>query len=398
MSTLLALPPEMPMIEDSSGTPGKKTLKAEDLLSFKAVGRPIALNAVADEFRLMQAQLKTRLTSKIAARVCEKSGSHLLKLVSARAVGDEACLYIDSPSANRRPKVLPSTNAPDIPYCKLLYRPLEIMGHSTRCIVDDVMNPDEVSKTILEAFALVFGQDVLDAMRAALLERPKTITKLAAGEFPVIFVPRPDNTDLQITPVSPASAFMGMKGVINALYERRRAESVKVPHGAFLNQSISSKPQNISGAIGGPRRRIMAFMPPVLEQFDAELRRYVLGGSFPRWRDTAVADWVLRYADMLEADARYNDRNTRTALDRTADRLIRDANDFIAETHEEAILVAEEIGADPASLAVLPKPDLVLIRRRWPEDTFPKARKALTSPHFDNRSSRLATDEKVPFA
>lgn len=50
--------------------------------------------------------------------------------------------------------------------------------------------------------------------------------------------------------------------------------------------------------------------------------------------------------------------------------------------------MAEEIGADPASLAVLPKPDLVLIRRRWPANSFPKARTALTSPHFDNRASR----------
>ena len=364
------------MIEDAS--PAPKPLKAEDLLSFKAVGRPIALHAVADELRLMQAQLKTPMTAKIAARVCEKSGSHLLKLVSARADGDEACLHIEAPSANRRPKVLPSTNAPDIPYCKVLYRPLEILGHSTRCIVDDVMNPDEASGTVLEAFASVFGQDVLE---------------LAAGEFPIVFVPRPDGSDLQITPVSPAIAFMGMKGVIDALYERRRAESTKVPYGAFQNQSISSKPQNISGAIGGPRRRIMARMPPVLEQFDAEIHRYVHGGSFPRWRDRTVADWVLRYADMLDADARYNDRNTRAALDRTTDRLVYEARGFIDDTRAEAIRAAEEAGIDSASLATPPEPGFVLLQLSFPDGTFSKARKALTSPHFNDRAARLARNK-----
>jgi hypothetical protein len=382
------------MTEDLSKRADDKALKAENLLSFKPLDRPIALNAIADELRLMQLQLKAPMTTEIVSRVCEKSGSHLLKLVSARADGDEACLYIGSPSAKRQPKMLPSTNAPDIPYCKVIYRPLEIIGYSTRCIVDDVMNPDEASETILEAFASVFGEDVLSTMRVALLEKSKTVSKLAAGEFPIIFVPRPDGTDLQVTPVSPATAFMGMKRVIDALYDRRRAESSKVPYGTFLNQSVSSKPQNISGAIGGPRRRIMAFMPAVLDQFDAEIHRYVLGGSFPRMRELAIADWVLRYADMLEADDRYNDKNTRAALNRTADRLIRNACDFIEETYDEAALVAQEIRADPDRLAAPPRPGHVLIRRYWPADTFAKARKALTSPHFDDRVTRTLADDR----
>lgn len=383
------------MVENAEDKNAGKALKSEDLLSFKPVGRPIQLSAITDEMRLMQAQLKKPLTAIVAERVCKKSGSHLLKLVSARADGNEACLYIEPASSNFRPKVLPSTNAPDIPFCKVLYRPLEIFGHPTRCIVDDVMNPDAVSETILEAFALVFGEDVLDAMRNALLDGEKAVTQLAAGEFPIIFVPRPDLTDLQITPVSPATAFMGMKAVINDLYERRKAEDSTVPYGAFHNQSISSKPQNISGAIGGPRRRIMATMPPVLERFEAELHRYVHGGSFPQFRDTSIAEWVLRYSDMLEADQGFNNQNTRAALDKTADRLIHDARDFVRETYIEAVRAAEEAGIDPVSLAAVPRPDQVLLRRYWPKDTRPKARKALASAHFDHRMYRHINDKKV---
>ena len=82
---------------------------------------------------------------------------------------------------------------------------------------------------------------------------------------------------------------MGVKSVINALYDRKKAAGLALPpHGAFDNQSISSKPQNISGAIGGPRRRIVARMPAVLGQTEAELHRYLHGGSSPRWRQDAV--------------------------------------------------------------------------------------------------------------
>ena len=363
-------------------------MKRDDYLTFKVVGGPVALHDVADEFSLMKGFLKKPLTAEIAARVCERSGSHLLKMVSARAEGDEACLYFASPEVNHRPKILPSTNAGDILYCKVLFRPLDILGHPTRCVVDDIMNPDDASESILDAFASVFGKDVLDAMREKLLENPKRVTKLAAGEFPIIFVPRPDGKDLQITPVSPASAFTDMRTVINSLYDRRKAEGGKVPRGAFLKQSVSSKPQNISGAIGDPRRRIMAAMPPVLNKFSAELYRFVHGGSFPRWQDPDVANWVLRYADMLDADTRFNDKNTRAALDRTANRLIQDADAFIAETYEEAIRLAIDNELDPATLAAPPPPDRVLILRAWPKDSFDKARQALASLHFVDRMAK----------
>ncbi|SFQ69117.1 hypothetical protein SAMN05421853_1236 [Roseivivax halotolerans] len=384
------------MIENDDIQKTERLLKTEKVLSFKKVGRTVPLEELPQEFRLMGSYLKSKLTAEITLRVCKKSGSHLLKLVSARTEGDSAILYVAPPTANKRPKVLPSVNAPDIPFCKVLYRPLEIEGRPPRSVVDDIMNPDDYSDTVLNAFASVFGKDVLDAAREALLNSPKQVTKLAAGEFPIIFVPRAGGGDLQLTPVAPATAFMGVKAAINALYERKKASGLPIPQrGAFEAQSISSKPQNISGAIGGPRKRIIAKLPQVMEQAEAEIHRYIHGGSFPRWRDDAVAEWVIRYADMLEADKTYNDRNTRAALDRTADRLIRDAMAFVSETVEEARVAKETAAGSPDEIPPPPEPDRAILRRYWPKDGFDKARKALTSAHFQHRLMKLKDTESA---
>lgn len=369
---------------------GNTARKPVEILSFKEVGHPIPLETVADEFEVIRACLKNPLTPEIATRVCQKSGTHLVKLVSARTDGDHACLNIKRRDANQQPPILPSVNAPDIPFAKVLYRPLEIIGRPSRSVIDDIRNPDDQSDIVLRAFALVFGVDVLQAAENALLQPTRPVSKLAAGEFPIIFVPRPDSRDLQITPVAPSTAFMGVKSVINALYDRKTAGGLpRPPRGAFENQSISSKPQNISGAIGGPRRRIIARMPAVLDQGDADLHRYIQGGSFPRWREDAVRDWVLRYADLLDADKIFNNSKTRAALDRTADRLIRAASDFIEETVAEARAIAGESGVNLQSLPRPIDPVGALMRRWWTDGTQDKARKALTSAHFEHRLSRM---------
>lgn len=361
------------------------TIRADQLLSFKLVGRPIALNAVAEEFALMQGCLKAPLTAEIAHRICEKSGSHLLKLVSPRVDGDHAVLRFDKPESNRRAAILPSTNAPDIPFCKVLYRPLEIVGYPSRCVVDLILNPEDHSEPVLDAFAAVFGQDVLEAMKKILLAPAKPPLKLGAGEFPIIFIPRPRGGDLQITPVSPATAFMGMKRVTDPYFQKAQPDGPRPPRGRWTRAAVSSKPQNISGAIGGPRVRFLATMPPGMSHAEAELYRYLKGGRFPQWRDDAVADWILRYADMLEKDAGYNNADTRAALDRTADRLIRDAFEFITETTEDAKTLARQHDLSTEALPEPPSPGDVLFHRKWADKDKGRARKALTSPHFEHR-------------
>ncbi|MDP1575290.1 MAG: hypothetical protein Q8L76_00800, partial [Cypionkella sp.] len=143
-----------------------------------------------------------------------------------------------------------------------------------------------------------------------------------------------------------------------------------------------------SGALGGPRLRFLATMPPVMQQAEAELHRFVQGGAFPRWRDDDVGDWVLRYGEMLAAHIIFNNSDTRAALDRTADRLIRDAQGFIAETMAEAALIAQEKVLMPAQVAQ------VLIRRRWKKDAQDRAVKAVSSPHFEDRLRKCRDNEE----
>lgn len=372
--------------------------KKDEVLSFNAKGRKLHLSNVADEFRLMQEILAKELTPEIAARVCEKSGSHLIKLVSPRVDGDHATLRINDPNSKRRSQLLPSTNAPDIPFCKVLFRPLEVEGYAVMSVVDHILNPESHSAQVLGDFSSVFGEDVLAAMQAVLLSPPRAPTNLGAGEFPIIFIPRSGGGDLQITPVSPVSTFMGIKRVTDYYFQRASPDTPRPPRGRWIRQAVSSKPQNISGAIGGPRMRFFATLPPIMQQSEAELFRFIHGGGFPRWRDDEVADWVLRYADKLDADANYNNQNTRSALDAMADRLIRETYAFISETLGDAKKMAEDKGMSVDQLAAAPSTPQVLIRRFWgKEPNFDRAKNAVTSPHFENRlrKSRLVLEEAI---
>jgi len=361
-------------------------LKPADFLTFRAPGRLLVLEEIAGEFVQMKKHLNGReLTVEVAKRVCTKSGTHLLKMVSPRVDGDHACLYIEPSNSNARPKILPSTNAPDIPFCKVLFRPLEILDHSTASVIDHVMNPEDASAKVLEAFASVFGVEILDVVKQTLLDSARRVTKLASGEFPIIYVPRVGGGDLQITPVAPASAFNGMRAATGGFFLEQEENKPKVSRGKFHKQAISGKPQNISGAIGGTRTRLLAEMPAVFARDDAEIYRFVQGGSFPRWRDSSVATWVLKYADMLTADAEYNNQNTRNALDRTADRLIDEASNFIGETNAEIQIALGKLSDTSVALASPPDAVKVLLRRYWSEDDLYKARRALSSSHFQYR-------------
>lgn len=361
--------------------------KKEALLSFKRTGRPLILPEVYDEFALMRLALDKPLTAENAARITAKSGSHLLKLVSPRVDGDHAVLRIDPPYQNRRASMLPSVNAPDIPFCKVVFRPLEVAGHGPMSVADHILNPVDSSSKLLADFGRVFGEDVLKALRSGLLDPAKAPMKLGAGEFPIVFVPRPSGGDLQITPVSSALAFMGIKRVADAYFLPKTVDNPRPPRGRWTKQAVSSKPQNISGAIGGPRLRFLATMPPVMQQAEAELHRFAQGGAFPRWRDEDVADWVLRYGDKLEADAKFNNSDTRAALDRIADRLIGDAQAFIAETMAEAAQLAPEKNLTPPRVAQ------VLLRRSWKKDRRESALNALSSAHFEDRLRKSGVAE-----
>ena len=382
-------------MENSKNVPSRPSSpKTLDLFSFRPLNRPLRLDDVEGELTLMRDAMKSPLTVECVRRICEKSGTHLLKMVSPRADGENACLYFEDPASNRRPAILPSTNAPDIPFCKTIWRPLEIDGSQPMSVVDHVMNPTDISVTVLDAFQRVFGADVLDALRSTLLGGSRRVDSLAVGEFPIIFIPRPGGGDIQITPVSPAAAFMDMKRVTDPYFQKSVKGEPAPPRGRWHRQTVSSKMQNISGAISGSRVRFLATMPPGLDRADADLFKYVHNGAFPIWRDPDVATWVLRYAKMLKSDVTFNNRDTRTALNTVAERLIAEAETFIEEALCEARALALRLGMSQ-NLAAPPSIASVLLRRQWKSDVDRgAARNALTSPHFEHRLHLRADREK----
>ncbi|WP_313137809.1 hypothetical protein [Paracoccus jeotgali] len=359
-------------------------LKRADVLSFRCVNRILSDGEIEAEFALMRAMFTKAPTPADFYRVGMGSGSHLLKLTTPRADINQCVLRFARPGSNALPFLAPSLNAPDIPYAKIVYRPLEILGRVPKSVLDHIREPDDISERILSAFIAVFGGECLDAFRSALLGDGQQITKLPeTGEFPIIFLPRSGGGDLQATPVSPVETFMGFKNMSAAWFLKQEKDAPPVPRGRWTKQSISAKPQNISGMIGGPRQRFFAQMPPVMRGYEASLWRYARGGSFPAWRHDDVEAAVLHYAGRL--DMEYTNSDIRAGTDWYADRLIRDALDFIAEVQKDAREFLEKEGKDDTSLRDPPRPSALLFRRRWKRDDRERAMKALSSPHFIDR-------------
>jgi len=358
--------------------------KREELLSFKASGRQLTIDHVESEFAAMRAALSRSPKPADFYRVGMGSGSHLLKLTTPRAALDQCVLRFSRAGSNAPAFFAPSVNAPDIPFAKIVYRPLEILDRAPKSLLDHIREPDDLSQSILTAFAAVFGDESLDVLREALLGEGQKIVSLPdTGEFPTIFLPHPGGGDLQATPVSPVETFMGFKNMSAAWFLPQEKNKPPMPRGRWTRQSISAKPQNISGAIGGPRQRFLATMPSVMRDYQAGVMRYALGGAFPAWPNEDIEGAVLQYAGRLGMD--YTNRDIRTGTDWYADQMIRDALDFIAEVRGDARELLEKEGRAGRDLPSPVRPSVLLLRRRWKKGDYEKAMKALTSAHFRDR-------------
>jgi hypothetical protein len=366
--------------------------KKEALLSFRCVNRVMTENGVKAEFTLMRSIFDEKPpTPADFHRVGIGSGSHLLKLTTPRADSKQAVLRFARSRSNVLPFFAPSVNAPDIPYAKIVYRPLEIRGHQPKSVVDHIRDPDEISELVLSAFASVFGRECLDSLKSTLLGEGKKITSLPdTGEFPTIFLPCPGGGDIQATPVSPVETFMGFKYMSKAWSFKPSEDGPSRPRGRWIEQSISGKPQNISGMIGGSRKRFLAEMPSVLRDYEAGIRRYAFGGSFPAWRHHGVEASVLQYAGRLNME--YTNSDIRAGTDWYADQLIQSALDFIADVQADARNLLEEEGNADKTLPRSPAPSSLILRRRWGKNKRDEALKALTSEHFRHRE-RIALEK-----
>ena len=275
-------------------------LKKDELLSFKPTGRVLDEEDLAREFSLMASFFKEMPSTEDFRRIAANSGSHLVKLTTPRTDVSQAILRVGRFASNRPVPFAPSVNASDIPIAKIVFRPIEILGRAPKSLVDHLREEDEFSGSFFDAFVSAFGDECLNALREVILGDGQKITSLpASGEFPVIYLPRHGGGDIQATPVSPVETYMSFKEMSSAWFLKQEKDKPRPPRGRWAKNTLSSKPQNISGAIGGPRQRFMAEMPSVMRGYEASILRYAMGGSFPSWHDDEIEASVLHYADRL---------------------------------------------------------------------------------------------------
>ena len=187
------------------------TPKLDELIGHRPLGRPLALDELEAEFRLIrEAQGDSPSTPRDFGIVGERSGTHLLKLVSSRASSGQHVLRFELGQDEYASHFLPSTDANQIKAAKIAFRPLEVEGGDPKSLVDHVLHPDNRSSAVVEAFSNAYGDESLAALKSTLTSALKPIEELPAHEFPVIFLPHPNGGDVQSTPVSPAVAYDAM--------------------------------------------------------------------------------------------------------------------------------------------------------------------------------------------
>jgi hypothetical protein len=372
--------------ESTAGDDAKTSskLKKEDFLSFKPTGRVINADDLTHEFALMASFFKAMPSTEDFRRIAANSGSHLVKLTTPRTDVSQAILRVGAFASNRPVPFAPSVNASDIPVAKIVFRPIEILGRAPKSVVDHLREKDEFSDSFLDAFVSVFGDECLDALEEAIQGVGRKITSLpATGEFPIIYLPRHGGGDIQATPVSPVETYMGFKDMSSAWFLKQEKDKPKPARGRWTKNTISSKPQNISGAIGGPRQRFMAEMPSVMRGYEAGILRYTMGGSFPFWYDDEIEASVLHYADRLGME--YTNSDIRAATDFYADKMIESALAFIDEVMADSREKLKEEGTADRALPLPPRPSALIMRRRWSKADREKALQAITSAHFRDR-------------
>ncbi|OYW54455.1 MAG: hypothetical protein B7Y80_05120 [Hyphomicrobium sp. 32-62-53] len=373
-----------------------ETPTLDKLIGHTPLGRILKKDGIAVEFALIrrafEAQGKVAPDAKKFQQIGQFSGTHLLKLITPRAEIGQHLLRVQRAAGNEATAVIPSTDARLAPVAKIAFRLLEVEGHATRSLVDHILSPDELSPTVTKAFADVFGDDALAALREGLKLTLPAVTTLPAAEFPIIFLPRPGGGDLQVTPIAPAEAYVRFNDVRERYFRKQEGGAPPISKARWHRQLVTTKQQNISSAVGQRRTRFLATMPRLLDRYSAELHRYVHGGRFPRWRDERVVEAVAGYAALLDRSSgrtsdgydpikAYSNADIRRGLDERAGRLIEAARAFVDET-------LGDLEREYPDKKQLENPDLVsvILNRHWPkQDEFDRARRVLSSDHFKGR-------------
>lgn len=317
-------------------------------LSYTDPGTPFTIEQVPQIYCVLRDVLNIDDDPKKFQDVALNSGTHILKLLNKQA--DDHVLKLSAPGQNRRPKFLPSMNAANGKYSKILFQPIAVIGvPGSRSLVEHILEPDGISSGIEDSFVSAFSRESLDAIRSLIREERRSVERLYAQNFPIVYVPAPGGGDLQLTPIAPLEVY----GAFSRETLPEKGEKVPV---RLTEQALSSKMQNISVAIGGPRRRFLVTVPSAMRHDEAALLRLVKGGPGPAPSSRELSDRLdhlakLHHAKLEHAKSgsHYN-RDMEKGLERLAAWLIEEA----LEWREDVAAAAREMAPD----FVMPEADI----------------------------------------
>lgn len=323
-------------------------------------------------------KFKGTIAPETFAEVARRSGTHSLKMITPRADQDQAILRVGDS------RIISSQNPADGLAIKIVFRPIAIAGQpGSKTIFDHLVRPDNHTPAIAAAFAAAFGEEALDALRAAVCNPPPPITELPDGEFPIVFLPNPAGGDLQVTPLAPAEAWMHMGAGMGHFFTKSVKGEPPPRRGRWSRQAVTGKMNNVSIMLGGTRRRFDAGFPDMAPASQSAIWAFARGGPLPPLRDELVSDVLGEYVRLTAVADQVTSVPLAVAasLDNLADLLIRLAHGHVIDCAHAALDI-------PDAVFTLPEAPVrsLLIRRRFAgEKERNAAVAALATEHFAKR-------------
>lgn len=266
-----------------------------------------------------------KFTPALFERSAKLGATHTLKLLNSAA--QDAVLKL-TPVTGATPRLFHTGDAASVPAGKILYRPIAIIGAvKARSLADHILNQDEFSETIFAAFADVFGAEAFEVV-TTIISRPANFVESLHSALPVVYVPGPDGRELQLTPVISIETHAGMRA---EFYPAQAEAGQPQRYGRVSRSEISSKPQNITGAIAPTHVRMLAEFPAAMSFREADIYRAAHGGRLPALPATEVKElieaYVVQYTRLVapkegEQYIRFTEERMEVIADRIIDALV----------------------------------------------------------------------------
>lgn len=263
-------------------------------LSFHNAGSSYTLDNLASVFQDfvdINGLDVAKFTPSLFERSAKLGATHTLKLLNSNV--KNSVLKI----ARRdgiMPRLFHAGDATAVPAGKIIYRPIAVDGFpQARSIADHILREDDSSQLIFESFITVFGQQAFDIVYACISKPASAKEELYHEAFPIVYVPGPDGRELQLTPIVSIETHANMRSEI---FPPAAEEGQKKRFGQVSKSEISSKPQNITGAIAPTHVRMRAEFPEPMTVRQADIFRVKAGGYLPALPQDEVKGLLELYA------------------------------------------------------------------------------------------------------